>query len=200
MSLVGGLILYRYSTVFSSKPPLVSLEQRVALQGHLWWGVDLHYLQGTLPIPPAVQRGNELRALMSPGGPKQSEPVGMTLLMRTVAPTRLVDGYIKQGIRFTMGFPAIGLYLFGPYGLVVVEVLAALFVVLSAWYLLSAIWTARVLRGLVAYKIFLLGYEVLTVGNLYEVLSYKSLLYLSLALLVEAYYGATRSIPRTYPA
>lgn len=191
VSILGGLVLYRYASTSSSVPPVQSLQRRIALQGHVWWGVDLHYWDGTLPVPPSIQRWRELKALVTPSGPG-TQSVGMTLLMRTIASRRLVDGYLRHGVRFTMGYPAIGLYLFGASGLVVLQLVAGVVVALLAMYVVQAILAARVLRAFVGYKLFFLVYDILTVGNFYELFSYKSLTYVVLAFSVEVLISMSR--------
>lgn len=181
--LLGVLVVYQYATVFANRSPLAMVQERVVLQGHVWWGVERAAHQGALPVPPAIQRGRELAAFVDPrtsGG-----DVGMPLLMRTVAPSSVVDAYLSEGVRFTMGYPAIALYLFGPYVLVVLQAIAAALTAILLAYLLRNLLRGRYLRALLGYKIFFEVYGILTIGNLADLISYKMLAYIAVAIFLE---------------
>ena len=179
-----GLILFQYQTIFGSADPVARLVQRVALQGHVWWGVDERIRAGELPVEPATQRAHELAALLKIQPP--TDEVGMAHLMRTVAPLNLVERYERQGIRFTMGYPAIGLYLFGPVGLLVLQAVAAMLFVGLFSYMAWAIGHARVLHGVIAYKLYYELHGPFTMGELHDLTNPKILVFLALALLAFA--------------
>lgn len=179
-----SLILFQYQTVFGSAEPVARLVQRIALQGHVWWGVDERIRAGELPVEPETQRAHELAALLKIEPP--TDEVGMALLMRTVAPLDLVERYERQGIRFTMGYPAIGLYLFGPIGLLVLQAVAAMLFVGLFIYMSWAIGQARVLHGVVAYKLYYELHGPFTMGNLHDITNAKILVFLALVLLALA--------------
>lgn len=185
-SALGGLILYQYYTTFQASNPLANLSQRIALQGHVWWGAYDNYTAGTLPVAPSDQLRREADALLTLGNPTPGVDTGMSYLMHVVAPTDLVERYRGQGIRFTMGYPAIGLVTVGPWGLLLFQVLAAGLAVLVAMLILRGVRTANVLIAIVGYKLLYELNGVIGMGNLSEMLSGKTVLYVGLAALLIA--------------
>lgn len=184
MAVLTSLILFQYVTVFDADAPVDRLVQRIALQGHVWWGVDERVAAGMLPVPPSTQRLREAVALIDPR-PAEHD-VGMTLLMRTVAPEDLVQRYRRQGIRFTMGYPAIGLYLLGPAGVLALQVVAALLFVAVALYLVRSVTRARIVHAVVAYKLSYEVYAPFATGDLHELINPKLIVYAALLLFAVA--------------
>ncbi len=108
------LIGYRAA---GSDDPMRSFEQRIALQGHVWWGVYDRY-----DGEPAVQ----LSRLVAPN--TLDRPAGLDLLSYLVSPPEYVYQHISQGIHFTTGGAAGVLAVFGLLpGLVVYGLLGALY-------------------------------------------------------------------------
>lgn len=187
------LILYQYSGTFRSDTPITNLIQRVVLQGHVWWGTYDHYLNGTLPVEQNVQSAKELAALFSF---RPADDTGMSYLMRVVSPEDLVARYKSQGIRFTMGYPAIGLAAFGQVGLIALQIVAAILFVAVAGLLLRSVRAARVLLAVVGYKLLFELNGVFGMGNLHELLTLKTALYVALAFVVAPLTIGARDLAR----
>jgi len=187
---IGGaltsLILYQYYSTHQASNPLTNLSQRIALQGHVWWGAFEQHSAGTLPVAPADQLANELRSLLALRPADSAPETGMTYLMRVVAPLDLVERYRAQGIRFTMGYPAIGLVTLGHWGLFALQLIAAILVVVVILVLLKGVRQANVLLAIVGYKLLNELNGVFGMGNLNELFSLKTLLYAALALAIVA--------------
>lgn len=185
---IGGaltsLILYQYYSTHQAANPLANLSQRIALQGHVWWGAFEQRSAGTLPVPPREQIEKEARSLLTLRSAGTVPDTGMTYLMRVVAPLDLVERYRAQGIRFTMGYPAIGLVTLGPWGLLALQLVAASLLVIVILFLLKGVRQANVLLAIVGYKLLNELNGVFGMGNLNELFSLKTILYAGLVLAI----------------
>jgi hypothetical protein len=104
ISLVMHLSVKEYSQTLNEKEAIEFVFYRVfGLQGHVWWGTD--YLSNNLSnIEKSLNFQEELNAILLRNNDQTS--VGLYSLMLLVSP-RIGAEFIKNGISFTMGFPAI---------------------------------------------------------------------------------------------
>lgn len=179
------LINYHYSHFYGAgADPIEALMRRVPLQGHVWWGVDEYIARGTnmmgeLDITRAIHSGFQVNHDIS-------REVGLGLLMTLVSPSILLENYFENGVRFTCGYPAIGLYYFGYFGLVLCQIVLGMLLSLFLWYWMRAIRAGHILRCFICVRLFLLLGSVLVMGDLYMLFSYKLLIYVVVLLATEA--------------
>jgi len=95
-----SLVLFHYSNSYGGiEPAIKHFMDRIALQGQIWWAIDLYHLKYT-PLPLETWFSNMF-------GLVGIEPiVGLDYLMYLIAPLDLVEHYLKYGVKFTMGYPA----------------------------------------------------------------------------------------------
>lgn len=130
------------------------------LQGHVWWGGYNEFLTS----PRLVE--NPFEKILD----------GMHTMMYVVSPAQLVDNYLSAGVRFTMAYPAVILYVLGAVGAAVFLFFSGLIlggmVVLSEQQLL-----ARRLFGAMASLMILSSLVVvLNMGEFRDLISIKFLL------------------------
>lgn len=131
-----------------------------ALQGHVWWGGYNEFINGTeLGVSAFDAISN-----------------GMQTMMYIVSPAPLVDAYLSAGVRFTMAYPAIALYAFGPLGVVVFQFIAGLLI--GGWVIFcERQLLARRLYGSIFSLIVLSNVLlVFNMGNFSDLLSLKVVL------------------------
>ncbi|MEH7445201.1 DUF6418 domain-containing protein, partial [Bacillus sp. JJ1122] len=85
-----------------------AIYRALGLQGHVWWGVD--YNEKVAPL-----NKNERIVFVIKEFDSTENIKGLKRLMYYIAPKELVDHYLTYGVSFTMGFPAILIFLFGQY-------------------------------------------------------------------------------------
>ncbi len=83
--------------------PLQYIMVRLASQGQVYWAIDNIVING------GNYGLNYLQHLVA------FNFVSMPVLMYLIAPYSIVDTYLFQGIRYSGGYPAIALLIFGPY-------------------------------------------------------------------------------------
>lgn len=141
--------------------PLQAIYYRaVGLQGHVWWGTDL-----------AVSRGEQSLE------PFQDLSQGMLTLMYLVGNSS-VQSYIDRGVRFTMGYPAIGLYAFGVQGLLLLQIVLAALLATLVSYLYSLCFKLSLLRLTLSLQVLLWAYTSYGTGDFSILFSYKSLVFI----------------------
>lgn len=130
------------------------IERAFGLQGHVWYGVDrLMILDKTFANP------EDLFSIHT-----ESDPKGLVMLMWAISPNALVEILREQGVRFTMGGPAIGLATLGYFGGAIYQFFAGIFSSFFLSYIYHAVVNIRffsMLIGLIGSKIvinaFLMG-------------------------------------------
>ena len=180
-----AVIYYHYSNINISSGDTVSdilVNRALGLQGHVWWGTDVE-VRNRDEIIDFKQLSKELSSFLSYSSEK--EDVGMKYLISLVAPPEIAKSYLERGVNFTMGYPAIGLYIFNYVGLFFLQILAACIVVLAVVYLFNKMTRFQLVRAALAMKIFVEVYASFTVGNFYQLFSIKILMYIITALALE---------------
>lgn len=176
------LIYYHYSNEMAGSRSAV-LEQvtnRIfALQGHVWWGVDSIVNSGS--YYPSDQRNKELQAIISLSEPNYY--TGMHFLMSIISPSIISESFIRDGVNFTMGYPAIALYLFGYIGIIPFQIFISFIVSIIIIYLIYSITCNNIIHLILSCKLLMMTYDSLTTGNLYVLFSKESLLVLCLILI-----------------
>ncbi len=157
--------------------PLQAIYYRaVGLQGHVWWGTDLAVLQGERSLEPL-----------------QDLSQGMLTLMHLVGSSS-VQSYIDRGVRFTMGYPAIGLYVFGIRGLVMLQVLSAVFLAALVVYLYALCFQLSIVRLTLCLQLLLWAYTTYGTGDFSIFFSYKALFFVLLLGVFELLRRAKRDL------
>lgn len=183
---------YAYINVGEGRGVGDQFQQRFTLQGHVWWGTDRLLSEEVSITDPRAQLAKEVRAWVSLNQP--SDYLGLQFLMTLIAPWSTVERYFDQGVYFTMGYPAIGLYLFGYWGLVIVQIVAAFITVMSIKYLMFSILRSRLILSIIALKIFFDAYVAFTTGILHQLFSLEVATYILIALLLARVRIVGRSI------
>ena len=148
--------------------PLQAIYYRaVGLQGHVWWGTEL-----------AVSRGEQSLE------PYKDLSQGMLTLMYLVGNSS-VQSYIDRGVRFTMGYPAIGLYVFGTQGLLLLQVILAALLATLVCYVYALCFQFSLLRLTLSLQVLLWAYTSYGTGDFSILFSYKTLVFLIVLILVE---------------
>jgi Family of unknown function (DUF6418) len=185
LAIVGFLIIlnFNYQNVYQIENPFEYIVYRAfGLQGHVWWATDaLVFLYGERD--PGWQMYKELEKIFLWNG--DDDDLGMRFLMQLIAPQQLAWRYIDKGVDFTLGYPAIGLYIFGPIGLIFLQVIMAFLVALVAYYLVTKVTRGQLIRSVLAAKIFIEVYGALTIGNLWMITNWKVFLYILIVLVLE---------------
>ncbi|MBN1211033.1 MAG: hypothetical protein JXA92_00515 [candidate division Zixibacteria bacterium] len=181
-----ALIYYHYSNINISPGDSAAdmlVNRAMGLQGHVWWGTDVEVMKRD-EIIDFEQLSKELSSFMSYS--TQKEDVGMKYLISLVAPPGIARSYLERGVNFTMGYPAIGLYIFNYIGLIFLQILVAGVVVLAVVYLFNKLTRFQLIRAALAVKIFMEVYGSFTIGNFYQLFSLKVLMYIIAALVIES--------------
>jgi len=184
-SLFLMIIYYHYSNInisASDSAADILVNRALGLQGHVWWGTDVEVMQRE-EIINFDQLSKELSSFMSYNS--ENEDVGMRYLISLVAPPSIAKIYLENGINFTMGYPAIGLYIFNYIGLIFLQIFVAGVVVLAVVYLFNKLTRFQLIRAAVAVKIFIEIYASFTIGNFYQLFSLKVFMYIIIAVVIE---------------
>jgi len=184
-SLFIMIIYYHYSNINISASDSASdmlVNRALGLQGHVWWGTDVEVMQRD-EIIDFNQLSKEFSSFMSYSS--DNEDVGMKYLISLVAPPNIAKSYLERGVSFTMGYPAIGLYIFNYIGLIFLQILVAGVVVLAVVYLFNKLTRFQLIRAALAVKIFIEIYASFTIGNFYQLFSLKVLMYIIIAFVIE---------------
>jgi len=185
-SLFLSVIYYHYSAIHYSPdlPITESIANRVlGLQGHVWWGTDVEVMNRNR-IVDFDQLSKEFSSFMSFS--PEDEDVGMKYLMSLVAPPYIAQAYLEKGVNFTMGYPAIGLYIFNYVGLAFLQIIVAAIVVVAIAYVYQKITRYQLIRAAVAIKIFIEIYGAFTIGNFYQLFSLKVVIYVLISIFLES--------------
>lgn len=185
-SLFLSVIYYHYSVIHYSPDLSItkSIVNRVlGLQGHVWWGTDVEVMNRNR-IVDFDQLSKEFSSFMSFSS--KDEDVGMKYLISLVAPPYIAQAYLERGINFTMGYPAIGLYIFNYVGLALLQIIVAAIVVVAITYVYQKLTKYQLIRAAVAIKIFIEIYGAFTIGNFYQLFSLKVVIYVLISIFLES--------------
>lgn len=139
------------------------IDRAFGLQGHVWYGVDRLASEGQVLASPSD--------LLKKSTPE--EPTGLVMLMYFVSPAAFVEVMREQGLRFTMGSPAVAVASLGYGGALMYQVVGGavfggVLIYLRRAILRLSVW--RLIVGLVALRV--LG-GVLLMGDVFDI--YKPL-------------------------
>jgi hypothetical protein len=138
-----------------------------ALQGHVWWGIDRYVLDGH-HICSFSELINSLKA---------SDEGSFYMLMNQISPSNLVNSYMNRGVTFTMGSPAIAIYVFGYFGAIIYQLLGGIFYGLIGAYLFSKLKRGQIILSFIALKLLLIMTHIFNMGIIGLFLSPSFLLY-----------------------
>jgi len=172
MLILYGLIYYQYKFIHQLPGSIFSfIESRVLnLQGEVWWAID--------EMSPS---GNGLSYLYSYD---QNCRVtgGLYSLMYQIAPASLVDSYCERGITFTMGYPAILISSVGYLVGYLFNLLFAVLVGVTLFLVKKAIEYPNIISLFLSAKVLLIETHAFNMGNIYNVVDAKFLIYFLLLL------------------
>ncbi|MCK4371831.1 MAG: hypothetical protein KAW61_01735 [candidate division Zixibacteria bacterium] len=196
-TVILSLLYYHYSEIYNAPESTVVdaiFNRALGLQGHVWWGTDVEVMNRS-GLVDVDQLGREFSSFISFSSAE--EDVGIKYLMSLIAPPHIANAFLDKGVVFTMGYPAIGLYIFGYVGLVIFQVMVAGIVVPAAVYVYRKLARRQLIRAAVAIKIFIDVYGAFTVGAFYLLFSPKVLMYILVAFAIEGFiFMGNRAIMR----
>jgi hypothetical protein len=171
------------STTGQSQGALIGAFTRIVLQGHVWW--NIYY---TTTISHIGDTGssfwNEIKGFFAWAPGKTGR--GSDLVMRLIAPKILYEGAVEQDIAFAGGWPALGLYYFGPYLLQIVQALLALLYGGTALLLKRDLLRGHYVSAMILFFIWwqLLA-EVVLNANWYLLLNIRTAVFLALYFILQ---------------
>lgn len=170
--LLYGLIFYQYKYIHQLPGSIFSfIESRVLnLQGEVWWAIDA-----------GDPKGNGLAYLYSYNDNCRLTG-GLYSLMYQIAPSSLVDSYCERGITFTMGYPAILISSVGYFNGYVFNLLFAALVGVTLFLVKKSIEFSNIISLFLSAKVLLIETHAFNMGNIYNVLDAKFLIYFLLLL------------------
>lgn len=195
--LMGSIfvVFVQYGLVEDETNPFLNFANRIVLQGHVWWGIDEAVKSSRSEIGQFESEfyGPRREVYISPDH-------GLGLLMSSVAPAAIVNEYFSNNVRFTAGFPAIALYIFGYNLLWIVQIVSGLLVGAFLLLFAGALSEGHLVRSFVILRAYIYLSDVFGMGELYKLFSFKVLLYLAVLFgiyLVDALFRTSgRRLPR----
>ncbi|HEX4500172.1 MAG TPA: DUF6418 domain-containing protein [Scandinavium sp.] len=170
--LLYGLIYYQYKYIHQLPGSIFSfIESRILnLQGEVWWAIDgggstesgLSYLY-------AYSDNCKITG-------------GLYSLMYQIAPSSLVDSYCERGITFTMGYPAILISSVGYISGYIFNILFGFLVGITLFLIKKSIEHANIISLFLSAKVLLIETHALNMGNIYNIIDFKFLIYFLLLL------------------
>lgn len=144
-----------------------SIESRMVLQGHVWYGSHVAVRGGLDPIPAGeMVRPNSL-----------GKPSGLDRLSYLVSSPGFVHDRIRRGVTFTLGGPASPYVVAGPvFGAALYGLLGLIYGV-AAGAVLRMLEYRRFVAAFVALTFFLAAASVTVMGNWYSIYNSASLVF-----------------------
>ena len=105
--------------------------------------------------------------------------------MTIISPWWLVSGYFERGVRFTMGYPAVGLYMFDYISLIFWQVVVGVLAGGLSAYFGYLIRKQSLIRTVFAHKVYVSSVQALVMGELFQLFSYRTLLYAGIVVAIE---------------
>ncbi|WP_457593295.1 DUF6418 domain-containing protein [Hydrogenimonas sp.] len=168
--LLFSIIYYYYLSYDLTKkmesPILAILYRAFVLQGHMQWGLDNLFINLYSNIDHLHYFSEFIKNNFD----------GMTMAMYLVSPQATVDAYLNQGIRFSSAYPGVGLMLFGPYGLVLLQIIFGIIVAFFLFYYYAQIIRCNIIRGFASGMILLSIFTCYNMGD-FSVLFSKKVLF-----------------------
>lgn len=180
--IIISIILYHYTYInIDLASGNVGFEEviltRVASQGAVWWGIE-EMMKFSENFSNLNVFFNEISNwfIYNP----DIEYIGMYKLMDLLSMPEVVLYHMQQGSRFTMGYPAIGLYYFGYIGLFIFQIFTGS--IIGIWAKNFYLYTRKmdIVMSIIFLKIGQLLMESFLMGNMYRLFSLKLILYLFL--------------------
>lgn len=167
MLILYGLIYYQYKYIHQLPGSIFSfIESRVLnLQGEVWWAID--------ELNPAGKGISNLYSYNE----NCKLTGGLYSLMYQIAPASLVDSYCERGITFTMGYPAILISSVGYFSGYLYNLLFAALVGITLFLIKKAIEYPNIISLFLSAKVMLIETHAFNMGNIYNVLDAKFLIY-----------------------
>ena len=140
---------------------------RIAQQGQTWWAVD-KAIEPEGISSHIAEFSNEIDTWFQLNLTKsEMDGVGLYKIMNIISTPDRVERYLFAGIRFTEGYPAIGLYYFGFGGLFFLQIMV------------GVVYGSDVIMTVCLMKIGIFLGEAFGMGNLYGLFNFSTLAYLS---------------------
>ena len=168
------LISYHYTELSGSSDALEDMFiMRFASQGQIWWGVDKLISDLDNNVDVFFQEMHYWLDF------KLDEDIiynfGMYKVMSVISTQERVLRYLDLGIRFTLGWPGVGLYYFGYFGLIFAQLI---FGTLLGWWCAityKVIKKANIVKVLILIELYRYLVEAFVMGNMYVLFSIKGL-------------------------
>ncbi|WP_413698793.1 DUF6418 domain-containing protein [Psychromonas sp. KJ10-10] len=166
------------------------IENRLLLQGQLWFVADLYQSDNLVGLDSFVRNIPSFFHLSTNEFIKPIIPFGMRELMFIHAVPSVYDIYIENNVTFTMGQMAMLLFWFGYLGMVIPLVFTAVFFGTVIYYLNNAILRFDVISILLASKIFMWFVFGFQQGEYWYVWGIKTMIFCVFVYLFEKYRNA----------
>lgn len=168
-----SIINYHYSNINKSEST-DRVKERISAQGQVWWAIDRSVSYGNEASSSEIS--NEIRSYFNTNIDKTD--IGLNKLMKVIAPMDISNSFIKNKVNFTMGYPAIGLYLYGYIGLILFQIIYGILLAICIIYMYKIILSRDYFSAIIIGKIYIEMIGSLSMGNLYNVFSKEVLIYI----------------------
>lgn len=176
-----ALMYYHYTDLINnvSVPVEDMFLGRIAQQGQTWWAVD-KAIEPEGISSHIAEFSNEIDTWFQLNLTKsEMDGVGLYKIMNIISTPDRVERYLFSGIRFTEGYPAIGLYYFGFVGLFFLQILVGMVYGIWARTMYYAIMKSDVIMTICLMKIGIFLGEAFGMGNMYGFFNFSTLAYLA---------------------
>lgn len=182
-----GLVLIQYSLQFGSGEAVSMLQQRVASQGEVWWGV---YGYSSAVGPKPFEVGDELATFYTVG---DSSAVlydsGMWKLMQLIMTPNYYAMYVENATRLSSSTPASLYYYFGYFGLVV-----GLLILVGIYYLIinktiDSFKKIRIVESILYVYLIRVMHGVLIMSDFNTLFSWRTLIVVCLLFFIDVIRG-----------
>lgn len=179
--MISVLVVYHYSDLLGNTtiPVFELVLGRIAAQGQVWWGVD-KIVEISL-YPNAIDDFfKEISLFFSSADLYDKDSVGMYRVMNLISTNDRVTKYLFSGIRFTEGWPGVGLWYFGYVWLALVQVLAGAIYGIWGRYMYKAIRYSDFIMCILLMKLGQNITEAFVMGNMYVLFGISTVICISL--------------------
>ncbi len=197
-SIMGGIVIgiLAIATVHASfrNDNIDDVFYRIfGLQGHVWWGADLK-AQAVSYIDQYKMLTNEMNEIFHPS----IIPVdtGIYFLTILLGGDFGYDFVVNKGGAYTMGYPAISLFMFGQAGTVILQIVFGILVSLLCFTLHCKVKAGQLISALLLFKLLWSSYNVLTMGNFSDLFNIRSLLIICAIILLEINHTVVMSLKK----
>lgn len=173
------IINFHYSHINKSNSAN-RISERIAAQGQVWWAIDKNVSNGYKASDSEIVK--EVESYFNKNIDKSD--LGLNKLMKVIAPTTVYSSFLGNGVNFTMGYPAIGLYLYGYLGLVFFQIFFGTLLCICLSYTYKTLISGEYFRCIISGKIYIELIGSLSMGNLYNILSREIVLYIIIIILM----------------